>query len=385
MKIVKSYKVKNEKKFNYLYSDNQLVYSLLGNTFSKDLELFVNSDDVVKAKVIGILNTDLNEYKLGDDIHKQKTIYFKAKILSGEDKGEVVEAIQQINDLYAGEQEEITDGKKVLLMEMYGTNEADYIMTEYVRTDYLIILGFIFILFLIVFGRKKGVNTIVSLLFTCLAIFVVFIPAVLSGHNIYTWQNGRQLAEINNTSKKTLCAMIGCIGGVVMTALLTIIMTRIMHLTGLIDEQSYYLQLADTSQNFDLKAMLFGGIIIGAVGAIMDVAVSISASLLEVFEKAKEKDKNVKSLMKSGITIGRDMMGTMSNTLVMAYIGSSLSTTLLLLMYSGSLIELLNREMMIVELLQIMVGSFGLLLTIPLTSLICSFIYCKIKKPMVSY
>lgn len=66
--------------------------------------------------------------------------------------------------------------------------------------------------------------------------------------------------------------------------------------------------------------------------------------------------------------------------LVMAYIGSSLSTTLLLLIYSGSLIELLNREMIIVELLQIMVGSFGLLLTIPLTSLICSLIYCKIKK-----
>ena len=155
---------------------------------------------------------------------------FKAKILSGEDKGEVVEAIQQINDLYAGEQEEITDGKKVLLMEMYGTNEADYIMTEYVRTDYLIILGFIFILFFIVFGRKKGVNTIVSLLFTCLAIFVVFIPAVLSGHNIYLWSIitclfiiVMTLLLINNTSKKTLCAMIGCIGGVVMTALLTIL------------------------------------------------------------------------------------------------------------------------------------------------------------------
>ena len=77
------------------------------------------------------------------------------------------------------------------------------------------------------------------------------------------------------------------------------------------------------------------------------------------------------------MNIGRDMMGTMSNTLVMAYIGNSISTTLLLLSYSGSLIELLNREMIIVELLQILVGSFGLLLTIPFTSIICSLIYCK--------
>ena len=174
--------------------------------------------------------------------------------------------------------------------------------------------------------------------------------------------------------------MFGCITGIFITSLLTIIMTKIMHLTGFVDEQSYYLQLADTNQTFDLIAMIFGGIIIGAVGAIMDVAVSLSASLLEVYEKAKEKDKNIKSLMKSGITIGRDMMGTMSNTLVMAYIGSSLSTTLLLIIYSGSLIELLNREMIIVELLQIIVGSFGLLLTIPFTSLICSIIYCKLQK-----
>lgn len=364
-----------------------LYILLLGNLFCKDLDLFSNSDDVVKARVIEIINTDLNEYKIGNDIHKQKTIYFKAKILSGEDRGEVVDAAQQINDLYAGQQEEIINGKRVLLMEMNGTNEADYIMVEYARTDYLFVLGLIFVIFLVVFGRKKGVNTIISLVFTCLSIFLVFIPAVLSGHNIYLWSIitclfviVMTLLLINSISKKTLCSMIGCIIGVFVTALLTIIMTKIMHLTGLVDEQSYYLQLADTSQPFDLKAMIFGGIIIGAVGAIMDVAVSLSASLLEVYEKAKDKDKNIKSLMKSGITIGRDMMGTMSNTLVMAYIGSSLSTTLLLLIYSGSLMELLNKEMIIVELLQIMVGSFGLLLTIPLTSLICSLIYCKTKK-----
>lgn len=364
-----------------------LYIVLLGNLFCKDLALFQNGDDIVKAKVIEIIDKELNEYKIGNENHKQTTIYFKAKILSGDDKGEIVDAAQQINDLYAGQQEEIVEGKRILLMEMNGTNEADYIMTEYVRTDYLLVLGIIFVIFLIAFGHKKGINTIVSLIFTCLSIFVVFIPAVLSGHNIYLWSVitclfiiAMTLLLINGISKKTLCSMIGCIAGVFLTALLTIIMTKIMHLTGLVDEQSYYLQLADTSQPFDLIAMVFGGIIIGAVGAIMDVAVSLSASLLEVYEKAKDKDKNIKSLMKSGITIGRDMMGTMSNTLVMAYIGSSLSTTLLLLIYSGSLIELLNREMIIVELLQIMVGSFGLLLTIPLTSLICSLIYCKIKK-----
>lgn len=361
---------------------------LLNRLFCKNLTLFQNNNNVIKAKVVEVLSTDVNQYQLGpDDIHEEKTIYFKAKVLSGKNKGKYVDAAQQINDLYAGKQEEILEGKKILLMEVNYFDNADYLMTEYSRSDYIIILGILFIIFLLIFGHKKGITTIISLIFTCLAIFLVFIPAMLSGHNIYLWSMitcwfiiAMTLLLINGISKKTLCSMIGCVFGVVLTAMLTIIMTKIMNLTGLVDEQSYYLQILDSNKQFDLKAIIFGGIVVGAVGAIMDVAVEISASLLEVYNKAKESEKNVNSLLKSGITIGRDMMGTMSNTLVMAYIGNSLSTTILLLSYSGSLIELFNREMIIVELLQILVGSFGLLLTIPFTSLICSIVYCKIKK-----
>lgn len=360
---------------------------LLNRLFCKNLTLFQNNN-VIKAKVVEVLSTDVNQYQLGpDDIHEEKTIYFRAKVLSGKNKGKYVDAAQQINDLYAGKQEEILEGKKILLMEVNYFDNADYLMTEYSRSDYIIILGILFIIFLLIFGHKKGITTIISLIFTCLAIFLVFIPAMLSGHNIYLWSMitclfiiAMTLLLINGISKKTLCSMIGCVFGVVLTAMLTIIMTKIMNLTGLVDEQSYYLQILNSNKQFDLKAIIFGGIVVGAVGAIMDVAVEISASLLEVYNKAKESEKNVNSLLKSGITIGRDMMGTMSNTLVMAYIGNSLSTTILLLSYSGSLIELFNREMIIVELLQILVGSFGLLLTIPFTSLICSIVYCKIKK-----
>ena len=289
--------------------------------------------------------------------------------------------------MYAGSLEEVKVNKKILLMEVNYFDDADYLMTEYARSDSLVVLGLFFIIFLIIFGQKKGVNTILSLVFTCLAIFLVFIPAVLARQNIYLWSIITcsfvivvTLILINGLSKKTLCSMIGCFTGVLLTAIFTLIMSKVMSLTGIIDEQSYYLQLLDTENPFDLKAIVFSGIVIGAVGAIMDVAVSISASLLEVYEKAKDEDKNFKSLMKSGITIGRDMMGTMSNTLVMAYIGNSLSTTILLLVYSGSVLELINKEMIITELLQIIVGSFGLLLTIPFTSLICSLFYCKVKR-----
>ena len=79
------------------------------------------------------------------------------------------------------------------------------------------------------------------------------------------------------------------------------------------------------------------------------------------------------------MTIGRDMMGTMSNTLILAYIGSSLSVTLLLIAYSSSWLALLNREMIVIEVLQALVGSMGMMLTIPLTSLVCAVIYCREK------
>lgn len=363
-----------------------IVYILVFfNIFSSKLELFKGNNDVIKAKVIEVTSHEEKEYEYGlNDKHTETIISFKAKIISGKNKGKTTEAKQQISDIYAYKQKEIKKGSKVLLTKVNYYDDAEYMMTDYVRSDSLIILSIIFIIFLIIFGRLKGINTIISLIFTCLAIFLVFIPAVLANQNIYFWSIITclfiiimTLLLINNFSKKTICATIGCFLGIIATSLLTISMTKVLDLTGLINEEAYYIQTIDVNNPFDLKAIIFGGILIGAVGAIMDVAVSISASLLEVYENAKKENKNIKTLMKSGITIGRDMMGTMSNTLVMAYIGNSLSTTLLLVVYSGSVLELFNKEMIIVELLQILVGSFGLLLTIPFSALVCSYVYTK--------
>lgn len=362
-----------------------LYIGILCSHFTDKLELFQDNNDVVKAKITEIVSTDEKEYQYGlNDKHIETIITFKAKAISGKEKNKTVTAKQQISDIYAYSTKEVKKGKTVILKKVNYYDDADYLMTDYVRSDSLIILSIIFVIFLLIFGKIKGLNTIISLIFTCLAIFLVFIPAILSGGNIYFWSIitciyiiVMTLLLINNFSKKTICACIGCFLGIIATSLLTISMTKILDLTGLINEEAYYIQTIDTSSEFDLKAIIFGGIIIGAVGAIMDVAVSISASLLEVYEHAKKEDKNFKSLMKSGMIIGRDMMGTMSNTLVMAYIGNSLSTTLLLVVYSGSVIELFNREMIIVELLQILVGSFGLLLTIPFSSFICSYAYTK--------
>jgi uncharacterized membrane protein len=125
----------------------------------------------------------------------------------------------------------------------------------------------------------------------------------------------------------------------------------------------------------NLKAILFAGIIIGAMGAIMDVAMSISSALWEVKEKAPAI--SFEALFRSGLTIGRDIMGSMANTLILAYIGTSLSVVLILSVYSDSLSSLFNTEMIVVEILQALAGSFGILFAMPLTAFFCSTIYTK--------
>jgi uncharacterized membrane protein len=176
-------------------------------------------------------------------------------------------------------------------------------------------------------------------------------------------------------SKKALTAAIGCIAGVAVTGIITIVMDRALWLTGLVDEHSRYLARLPVETPIDLRAITFAVITVGAMGAIMDVAMSISSALWEVKEKAGRIKFD--ALFRSGLTIGRDIMGTMANTLILAYIGCSLSVVLLLSVFSGSVLGLFNMEMIVVEILQALAGSFGILLTMPLTAFVCSVVYLK--------
>jgi uncharacterized membrane protein len=104
---------------------------------------------------------------------------------------------------------------------------------------------------------------------------------------------------------------------------------------------------------------------------------SIASALYEI--KEKYAANTFKQIFSSGMTIGRDTIGTMSNTLVLAYIGSSLSIVLLLIAYNPSLLDLMNKEMVVVEILQAIIGSLGILLTVPLTSMASGFLFSKEK------
>lgn len=335
--------------------------------------------ETITCKVIRV--TDVNIQNISGE-NEFVTVSFRAQALNTSLRGKTLEVLQEIDKTYAFSPKQVEQGDTILVESYTQNSETQYYFGDFVRITPLIWLLVIFCILVIVFSKMQGLKTIISLGFTCLSVFVVLIPAILNGHNIYFWSitvcvfiTVMTLCIISGFNVKSLCAGIGCVCGVLASGLIVIIMDKFLNMTGLLEEESVYLIQLYPDNPINLKAIIFAMIIVGAVGAVMDVSMSISSSLYEL--KTKSPDIAPKELMKSGFTIGRDMMGTMANTLVLAYIGSSLTSVLLLVAYNASIEQVVNKEMIVAEILQALAGSMGMLLTLPLTSAVCAMIYLK--------
>lgn len=351
------------------------------NCVTKDLSVFTGEDTTVRAEV-----TELGERiesKSPDGTYTNTIQVFFAKITEGENKGTIVVATQESDNFSVYKEADIKPGDKILLYKnYYNPSAADWVFGGFYRLGYIGVLAAFFVILLLFFGRIKGLNTTISLVFTIIAVFAVFIPSILNGYNIY-WMTAvtciytiiMTLFITSGFCAKSFTTILGCGFGVAVAAALNLLLSRMMHLSGIIDEHSVYLQYLENGKSINLVALIFAMTTIGAMGAVMDVAMDISSSLAEIH--FRNPALSFKEHFKSGIRIGRDIMGTMANTLVLAYVGSSLCSTLLYITYSSSLIELMNKEGVIVELLQSLIGSLSILLTIPLTSFVCSVLYSK--------
>jgi uncharacterized membrane protein len=352
-----------------------LIYA--GNRIAmKDVSFFNESNDLIvgKAEVTKVLNESPNEYG---------SILFECQITEGENIGENVVAALTVDEYTGSVVRIVEEGDIVYLGDATGYEiGADWFLYEYERYNGIIWLGAAFAILLLLFGRSKGFRTIISLSYTCMTIFFVFLPAIMSGYNIYlssivvcVFITFMALLIVQGPNQKTLAAGLGCIGGLLVVSMITVGMSGVLKITGLIDEDAFFLLSLDTAEPINLKAIVFAAITIGATGAILDIAVDIAAALSEVHHHAC--GISLGKTIKSGITIGQDIVGSMANTLILAYIGSSLSLILLLLVHSGSPEDLLNSELIIVEILQALAGSIGILFTIPLTAISCGILYNK--------
>lgn len=278
---------------------------------------------------------------------------------------------------------EVKPGETVFVTDMSGKGE--YIFADYPRIDKIIILAVIFLALVIVFAGRKGVSTVISLLFTLMSIFYVFLPAILSQYNVYLWGIISCIAIVIFTliivhgfNLKSLASGLGTIGGIIIATIIMVISSHFLDFTGLISDDAMYLQFNSQGFAFNLKAIFFTMIIIGALGAIMDVAMSIATSMYEI----KEIKPNIttKEMIKSGFEIGKDILGTMTNTLILAYVGSGFLTVIVIVGFNTDLLQIFNKEFLVSEIFQPLIGSFGIVVTLPLTSIICAKLFEKIKK-----
>ncbi|NYB76000.1 YibE/F family protein [Sedimentibacter hydroxybenzoicus DSM 7310] len=350
------------------------------------LDLFQHQDvKTYKAEVLAINEITEEEIDYGYELMTSRTVRFTARLNDKNSDNSNVEAFQYIDESIEINPKEIEIGDAVLIAELNSrTNieETEWTFIEYQRINSIIKLTIIFFAMLILICRKKGINTIISLTITFLSIFMVFIPSILNGRNIYissivicVFIILSSLLIIHGVHKKTLCAIIGNLGGLATAGILSYVISNMLNLTGMIDQDSMFLLMINPENPLNLKAILWSGIVIGSLGAVMDISMSISSAVNELAENIENKKFNI--FLKSGINIGQDSIGTMTNTLVLAYIGSSLSVVLLMVVYNNDLLHLLNLEMIIYEFLQAIIGSMGLLFAIPITSLFSAYIFSK--------
>ncbi|MGF7058953.1 YibE/F family protein [Brassicibacter mesophilus] len=249
-------------------------------------------------------------------------------------------------------------------------------LSDVYRIDTIKVLAITFMVFLIIFGGFKGLRSAFSLILTFLLIIFCLIPLLLNNYNpILATVITSSIAIfinfllISGFSSKSFCAIISTIGGTIVAGLCAYYFGNYMSLTGLADEHVQNL-VAYTNISIDYRGLLFSGIIIGTIGAVMDVGMSITSFIFEI--KNKHPHTSQLSLFRSGLTVGKDIMSTMTNTLILAYAGASLPLLLFFVTMDASFIDSINMEFISEEILRSLCGSIGLILTIPISSFMAS-------------
>ncbi len=296
------------------------------------------------------------------------------EILSGEFRGETLEAV---NYLSAYSNVDCREGTRVIVRLDIDEAGEPYVVSvpNYDRGILLAGLVAVFVLLLVVIGGKKGAMAVLGLAYTVACIWFVLVPLVLRGAppvlaavGIVALTTAASLVLLTGFSKKTLCATLGCVGGVAAAGLFAWIAGLISPLNGFNMSEAEELVLRAYDARLHISGLLVSGILIASLGAVMDVAMSIASACNELWELNPGLTRA--ELFRSGMNIGRDAMGTMANTLILAFAGASMNMLILCQAYGYPLLQVANTDAIVIELIRGVAGSVGIVLTVPLVSLL---------------
>ncbi len=309
------------------------------------------------------------------------------EILRGPYKGTVLQAVNYLS-AYANVDCQV--GTRVIVRLDLDDTGNPYVLSipNYDRGTVLLAMVGVFALILVLIGGKKGVMALLGLLYTLAGVWFLLIPMVLRGAPpipsavaVAALTAAASLLLLTGFSRKTLCAGLGCICGVAAAGLFAWIVGKLTPISGFNMGEAEDLVLRAGEQPLEIRGLLISGILIASLGAVMDVAMSISSACSELL--ALDPKITAGRLFRSGMNIGRDAMGTMANTLILAFAGASFNLLLLFQVYGYPMIQIFNSDAMAIELIQSISGSVGILLTVPLVSLFAALLLTRSspKKP----
>lgn len=332
----------------------QTAYEELQDTLRAEVE------EIISERVERIMGTDANTVV--------QTV--RARIEEGENKGDKVTFENDLVLLKEGDRIFLSHVREIDGREMYLLQDVD-------RGLDLVLLFVLFVVLLLWFAGWQGGRALVSLLFSIIGIVFVLLPALLAGYDpilmsllISAVILALALFGTHGLSALSTIAYLGTVTAVLATSAIAWWFVGALRLSGYGSDASVYLNFA-TRGELDLAGLLLGSIIIGVLGVLDDISITQASVVREL--RAANKNLSAPELYQRAVRVGRDHVGSLVNTLALAYVGAALPLVLLFSTSSAPLYFTLNQEVVAAELARILVGSIGLILTVPITTLIAAW------------
>ena len=330
-----------------------------------------------KAKVVKILQDNLEEN--GTRVGEQKV---RVHMLTGVRKGEELDITSSSGYLFGAA---CKPGMKVIVMQSVAGDSTVASVYTQDRESVIYIFALIYLLALCMIGGKQGIKGCLGLVFTFFCVIFVYLPLVYLKYSpFWTAVFVRFITTlvtmylIGGPTRKTCAATLGTLAGVVLAGISAWCFSKASGISGYNVSDIETLMTLWNTNRIQVGGLLFSGLLISCLGAVMDVAMSISSAIDEIYKQNSSLTRT--ELFKAGLRVGRDMMGTDSNTLILAFAGSSVSTLLLDYAYDLPYQQIINSNNIGIAIMQGLAGSFGIVLSVPFTVLICTVLFHKNKQ-----
>ncbi len=331
-------------------------------------ELHQDVQAILRARVVEVVSQEKKTVLGTDTESTYQTI--KAEIIEGERKGEEVVIENDFLVLKKGDNFFLVYTKDINGFETYSVRDID-------RRPTMIFFGALFVFAVVALGGKQGLRSLLSLAGSFFVILYLLVPSLLKGYPpvltsivVATIILFLAIYLTHGFNRESHVAFLGTVSAVIFTGVLAYLAVTFTRLSGFGTEEAVYLNFA-TKGSLDFAGLLLGGIMIGVLGVLDDIAVTQAAVVSELFDSSPDMPRS--QVYGKALRVGKEHVGALVNTLALAYTGASLPLLLLFSTSESSLSSIINQEIFASEIIRIIVGSIGLILTVPITTLLAVY------------